>query len=413
MLLTTDTYLTSIILYCVYCLIATMDSESIVPLIVNNILSILDDSSSDDDEFLVLTHLMNVSDSTRLTRIEHYVENVVHLYSDDQFQSHFRMQRKTFDFILSLIGPKISENVVKPGRPSVSPETQLLLTLWILGTPDSYRSVSDRFNVGKATAVISVRRVVNDHVHTFIKWPIADEMETSIRVFRAVKGFPNVIGAIDGTHISITAPKNNAEAYVNRKGYHSMQLQVGSYFLQAVCNENGMFIHCFTGYPGAVHDQRVFQNSDLPEFFRNDTQFPDDVHILGDAAYKLHKHLMVPFKDNGHLTDIQKNFNMCHSSTRMAIERAFGLLKGRMRRLLDTLPMTREDLIPKYIITCCILHNICLLKQDQFQPLAVAISNNASAVEILATREPDGGGRDVAIRKRDVIAAELPMQIGA
>uniref|UniRef100_A0A1Y1JVQ6 Nuclease HARBI1 n=1 Tax=Photinus pyralis TaxID=7054 RepID=A0A1Y1JVQ6_PHOPY len=235
MLLTTDTYLTSIILYCVYCLIATMDSESIVPLIVNNILSILDDSSSDDDEFLVLTHLMNVSDSTRLTRIEHYVENVVHLYSDDQFQSHFRMQRKTFDFILSLIGPKISENVVKPGRPSVSPETQLLLTLWILGTPDSYRSVSDRFNVGKATAVISVRRVVKalyDHVHTFIKWPIADEMETSIRVFRAVKGFPNVIGAIDGTHISITAPKNNAEAYVNRKGYHSMQLQVGSYFLQ-------------------------------------------------------------------------------------------------------------------------------------------------------------------------------------
>lgn len=26
--------------------------------------------------------------------------------------------------------------------------------------------------------------------------------------------------------------------------------------------------------------------------------------------------------------------------------------------------MQRTDLIPKYIIACCILHNICLLKND-------------------------------------------------
>jgi len=39
-------------------------------------------------------------------------------------------------------------------------------------------------------------------------------------------GFPKVIGAIDGTHIKITAPKVNPESYVNRKGFHSIQLQV-------------------------------------------------------------------------------------------------------------------------------------------------------------------------------------------
>lgn len=38
-------------------------------------------------------------------------------------------------------------------------------------------------------------------------------------------GFPKVIGAIDGTHVKI-APKKNPESYVNRKGYHSIQLQV-------------------------------------------------------------------------------------------------------------------------------------------------------------------------------------------
>lgn len=46
------------------------------------------------------------------------------------------------------------------------------------------------------------------------------------------------------------------------------------------------------------------------------------------------------------------------------VERALGLLKGRFRSILDKLPMTRTDLIPKYIVACCILHNICILQND-------------------------------------------------
>lgn len=36
-------------------------------------------------------------------------------------------------------------------------------------------------------------------------------------------GFSGVIGAIGGTHIKISAPKDNSESYVNRKGFHSIQ----------------------------------------------------------------------------------------------------------------------------------------------------------------------------------------------
>jgi len=72
---------------------------------------------------------------------------------------------------------------------------------------------------------------------------------------------------------------------------------------------------------------------------------------------------MVPYRDNGHLTQKQKNFNFCHFSARMAIERSFGFLKGWFRSLLTTLDMKRVDLIPKYIMACCVLHNICLLKK--------------------------------------------------
>ena len=40
-------------------------------------------------------------------------------------------------------------------------------------------------------------------------------------------GFPNVIGAIDCTHVRIQAPSGPVEAdYVNRKSFHSLNVQV-------------------------------------------------------------------------------------------------------------------------------------------------------------------------------------------
>lgn len=108
-----------------------------------------------------------------------------------------------------------------------------------------------------------------------------------------------------------------------------------------------------------------------------DANFLNDSHILGDAAYRLSKYIMVPFKDNGHLSEKQFNFNTRLSSARMIVERSIGLLKGRFRSILATLPMQRTDLIEKYIIACCILHNICLMQNDLIDiPIIVDQSNN-------------------------------------
>lgn len=38
--------------------------------------------------------------------------------------------------------------------------------------------------------------------------------------------FPGVIGLIDGTHIRIRAPENEPEAYINRKKFRSLNVQV-------------------------------------------------------------------------------------------------------------------------------------------------------------------------------------------
>lgn len=44
--------------------------------------------------------------------------------------------------------------------------------------------------------------------------------------FYQIAGFPNVLGAVDGTLIPIIAPKDNKPEYVCRKGFHAMNVQV-------------------------------------------------------------------------------------------------------------------------------------------------------------------------------------------
>jgi len=62
------------------------------------------------------------------------------------------------------------------------------------------------------------------------------------------------------------------------------------------------FIHYYAGQVGSVHDMRVFRLSNI-ENMCTDVYFPHDSHILGDAAYCLTKYVIVPFKDNGHLSE--------------------------------------------------------------------------------------------------------------
>lgn len=172
-----------------------------------------------------------------------------------------------------------------------------------MATPDSYRSICVKFGVGKATAFRSVRRVtyaLHCIAPRFIQWP-SEVADNVIDQFARVRGFPGVIGAIDGTHIKIRAPLTDSASYINRKGFPSINLQV-------VCDSRGLFTHCYAGEVGSVHDARVFRNSPVIGFLeRPEVYFPNNSHIIGDVAYAIHPHVMVPFRDNGHLTNRQKN----------------------------------------------------------------------------------------------------------
>lgn len=113
--------------------------------------------------------------------------------------------------------------------------------------------------------------------------------------------------------------------------------------------------------PGRIHDARVFRNSPLHNRIKNAeaSLIPHNMHLIGDAAYPLLNNLMTPFRDNGHLTRPQIVYNVKLSSIRSIIERAFGLLKTKFRRL-KYLDISDFDLGNNMIAAACMLHNFII-----------------------------------------------------
>lgn len=235
----------------------------------------------------------------------------------------------------------------------------LLLTIWTLSNQESFRTIGDRFDLRKGHAhkiFIRICQLLTSKIKNYIKWPTGQDAIKTVshfNNFRQEKSFPNVIGCVDGTHILIPGPTND-NSYYNRKGTHSI-------LLQGICNARQEFTNVYCGWPGSTHDSRMWQHSEIYRRLDDNMHevIPPNTYLLGDSAYPLRKFLMVPFRDNGHLTSRQKLFNRTLSSTRVVIENAFGRLKGLFRRLKYLNIINLE--YSKYIIlSSCILHNISI-----------------------------------------------------
>ena len=85
---------------------------------------------------------------------------------------------------------------------------------------NSYLTIGPTFNVGKSTVIEAVQDVVealyelrDDH----IKFPeTLAELNPSIQSFEELSALPNIVGAIDGSHVRIKAPSDSAADYFSR-----------------------------------------------------------------------------------------------------------------------------------------------------------------------------------------------------
>lgn len=59
-----------------------------------------------------------------------------------------------------------------------------------------------------------------------IVWPQPGDFAQHAREFYAIRGFPKVIGAIDGTHVALRNPSKENNVFFNRKNFTSLNVMV-------------------------------------------------------------------------------------------------------------------------------------------------------------------------------------------
>ncbi len=237
--------------------------------------------------------------------------------------------------------------------------------MWRLSTGNSFRSTTAVFGAGKSSAVHITRDfcvIVSKRVGHYIKLP-TNERATAIALEKFSKNckLPQVMGAIDATHIEIIATEDNpTDCFCHKQKY--------TINTQAVVGADEMFMDIVTGFPGSIHDPKTLRGSKIYQKAEsNEILISPVMHlsnqpirplIIGDGAYPLKSWLSKPCPYNGILTRAQKKYNRTLSSARSIVERSFWLLKSRRRYLLKHLD-DKTCNVGDTIITCCVLHNIC------------------------------------------------------
>lgn len=209
----------------------------------------------------------------------------------------------------------------------------------------------------------------------FIKVSQGNDLRDIVNGFRDKWGFPQCVGAIDGTHVPIIAH------FYNLKGFYSVLLQADvDYKLQ--------FWDINVGWPGKVHDACVFRKGQSGRLF---PARPKDFQgvavpltIIGDVAYPLLPWLQTPFADGQGTTQAQTQYNYRLSRARMYIERAFGRLKARWLCLLER-NVHSTNIIDAVIAACCTLHNICARRSEALEPNLIDDDDNET--EVVSTKE--------------------------
>ncbi|XP_049310781.1 uncharacterized protein LOC125778205 [Bactrocera dorsalis] len=334
------------------------------------------DSSDDEDADEIFENfsfsllcLLNTRRSVHLgvPKSSQWRHNVLRHFDDSRFNEMIRVGPDEFCRILNYIKDDSVFNTNSSGA-QLPLDLQLKIVLFRLGSSGdglSIRKVASLFGVGDGgTIQIITKRVFKAILklkEKFLFWPNENERLEIVTATR--KEMPGCIGYIDGSELKLAeAPAKKHELFYSRKRQYAIKMQ-------AVCDYRLRIRQVTIGYPGSVHDAKIFLNSPLakhPQRFLSDSQW-----IAGDSAYPLKEFLLTPFRQNStdYTTEERESFNKYFSKYRVRIENCFGILKEKFGSLKELkFRMINEQNKKEcndWIMVCCILHNMLINFQTE------------------------------------------------
>jgi len=217
----------------------------------------------------------------------------------------------------------------------------------------------------------------------------------------------NCLGALDGTHVHITAPSSDKAKYRNRKGVTSQNVLVACTFDMRIC-----FV--LSGWEGSASDGTIFDDART-----HGLSIPPNKFYLADAGFALSDALLVPYRGvRYHLreweaskarpSDYRELFNLRHSSARTVIERTFGVIKRRFKmfQARTEYPLkTQAQVIP----ALCALHNFILTfdVDDAPDPAGLDVVDNIGSAEVSWASGVTSAERERAAERRDDMAKQM------
>ena len=160
------------------------------------------------------------------------------------WKNDFRVSKETFDYTCQLVGSYLSRQNTR-FRKAIAVNKRIGIAMWRLGTGNSYRTTGIKFGQGKSTVIKIYEDFMETlirHKNEFIKFPEdTRDVESATRKMEDIACLPNTVGAIDGFHFTIKAPRINHEDYFNRKQNYYINLQ-------GVVDADAKFVDSFMGY---------------------------------------------------------------------------------------------------------------------------------------------------------------------
>ncbi|VEN51239.1 unnamed protein product, partial [Callosobruchus maculatus] len=289
--------------------------------------------------------------------------------SEIQFKKLFRLTKQTFRYVLDRIRVHLDEPVKST---DLYPELMLLTALKFFGSGSYQQDIGYNYCLGISQSSVSrcIHKIIEvfnkqEVMDAFIKFPhTIPELNNIRRQFFLKHNIPGIIGCIDCTHVALFPPKINDPnfpeyLYINRKGYHSINVQL-------VCDDKLEIMNVCARYPGSNHDSYIWNSCNLKNVLQNLHEAGHtDYFLLGDSGYALRSWLLTPITPEPNPNTPESHYNSAHKRIRSTIERCNGVLKMRFRCLFKHRVLHYDpETACKIINTCCILHNICLRLND-------------------------------------------------